>query len=131
MEETLKLGEEIAGNLKGGEVIILDGDLGAGKTVVAKGIAKGLGVNAIVNSPTFTIVNIYQGRLKFCHFDMYRIEDEEEVRELGFEELIGANDNVCAVEWASRTPSLMPDNAIKITINKVDEQKRDITIEGL
>ena len=131
IEETYNIGQDIASRLQGGEVIILDGDLGAGKTVFAKGLAKGLEIDCIINSPTFTIMNVYQGRLKFCHFDMYRIDDEDELRELGFDEYIGHKDNVCAIEWASKTPSLISDDVIKVSIQKIDQDSRMIRVEGL
>ena len=132
IDETFKLGEDLAKKLRGGEVILLNGDLGAGKTVFAKGLAKGLGVQAVVNSPTFNIMNVYQGQnIKFCHFDMYRIDDDSELKELGFEEFIGDNNYVCVIEWPSKTASLLPKSVITVNINKLDDDKRNIEIEGV
>ena len=132
IDETFKLGEDLAKKLRGGEVILLNGDLGAGKTVFAKGLAKGLGVQAVVNSPTFNIMNVYQGQnIKFCHFDMYRIDDDSELKELGFEEFIGDNNYVCAIEWSSKTANLLPKSVITVNINKLDDDKRNIEIEGV
>ena len=132
IDETFKLGEDLAKKLRGGEVILLNGDLGAGKTVFAKGLAKGLGVQAVVNSPTFNIMNVYQGQnIKFCHFDMYRIDDDSELKELGFEEFIGDKNYVCAIEWPSKTASLLPKSVITVNINKLDDDKRNIEIEGV
>ena len=132
IDETFKLGEDLAKKLRGGEVILLNGDLGAGKTVFAKGLAKGLGVQAVVNSPTFNIMNVYQGQnIKFCHFDMYRIDDDSELKELGFEEFIGDKNYVCAIEWSSKTASLLPKSVITVNINKLDDDKRNIEIEGV
>ena len=128
-KETFEIGENFGRSLKGGEVILLNGDLGAGKTVFAKGIAKGLGVDAIVNSPTFTIMNEYLGSVRFCHFDMYRIDDESELRELGFEEVIGDKNTVCAIEWASKTPSVIPSSAINVYISKISNDEREIEIK--
>ena len=86
IEDTYLIADNIAKKCVGGEVFLLNGDLGAGKTTFAKGFAKSLGVDANVKSPTFTIMKSYIGRLKLYHFDMYRIESEEELTELGFEE---------------------------------------------
>ena len=93
------LGKKIASKLVGGEVILLTGELGAGKTVFSKGLAKGLGITAPVVSPTFTIMNEYFGNIKFCHFDAYRLVDSDEAYAAGLGDFIGDKDTVCAVEW--------------------------------
>ena len=103
-EKMHALGKEIAGKLTGGEVFLLSGDLGAGKTVLTKGIARGLGVKDEVTSPTFAIHNEYQGRLKLEHFDFYRLESAEEARILGLEEILGAKDSVSVCEWWKTSP---------------------------
>ena len=98
-EQTYALAKRLANTLEGGEVILLDGDLGAGKTTFTKGLAKALGVSEEVTSPTFTILNVYEsGRLKLNHLDMYRIESEDEIAELGVEDCFD-DDAVTVIEW--------------------------------
>lgn len=108
-EETFAFGARLAENLRGGEVFALCGDLGAGKTHLAKGLAGALGCDpAAVTSPTFTLVHEYSGgRLPVFHFDFYRLEDEDEVWRLGFEEYLGER-GVVLVEWADKFPGAMP-----------------------
>ncbi len=117
---------------KPGDVIALTGELGAGKTVFAKGFAKGLGVSEVVSSPTFTLVQIYDdGRLPLYHFDVYRIGDESEMEETGFEDYIHG-EGVTLVEWADRIQTLMPADTIWIRMYKdpeVDDDYRRIVIE--
>ena len=128
-EETQNIASSFAGSLKGGEVLLLKGDLGAGKTAFSKGLAVAFGVEEIVTSPTFTILNEHYGKnLNLYHFDMYRIEDESELKELGFDEFIGKKDGVCAIEWFEKTMSILPKNCILIDIKKVDDEKREIFI---
>lgn len=100
-EETHKIATEIADTLNGGEFIAMYGDLGAGKTAFVQGLAKALGINSHITSPTFTIVNEYEGRLPLYHFDVYRIADPDEMYEIGYDEYI-YSDGVCVVEWADR-----------------------------
>lgn len=117
-EETFRLGEMTGAKLKPGAVICLDGDLGAGKTVFVKGVAKGLGITDTVCSPTFTILQEYRdGRMPLYHFDVYRIEDPEEMYEIGFDEYL-YGEGVCLIEWAKNVAELIPDGALKITITK-------------
>lgn len=128
-KDTFNVGKMLAEKMVGGEVIIYEGELGAGKTVFSKGLASGLGVEDIVTSPTFTILNIYKGtKLNLYHFDMYRLEDEDEAKELGFEEYIKNPNGVCAIEWASQTKSLLPENVYKVIIKKISDEEREITI---
>ena len=96
-EETIELGRQLAARLKNGDTVALYGGLGAGKTVFAKGIAQGLKVKEEIVSPTFTILRQYEGSEKLSHFDLYRIEDEEELEHIGFYEFLG--DGVCMIEW--------------------------------
>ena len=132
-EETFALGEEIGKKAVPGQVFALLGDLGVGKTVFIKGVAKGLGITEPVNSPTFTIVQVYEeGRLPFYHFDVYRIADVEEMDEIGYEEYFFGN-GVCFVEWANLIEEIMPENTVRITIAKnLDKgfDYREITIQG-
>ncbi|MBP3468416.1 MAG: tRNA (adenosine(37)-N6)-threonylcarbamoyltransferase complex ATPase subunit type 1 TsaE [Lachnospiraceae bacterium] len=133
-KETLTVGEQLGKKAERGTVICVDGDLGVGKTVLAQGIAKGLGVNEPVVSPTFTIVQEYHdGRIPFYHFDVYRIEDPDEMYEIGFEEYF-YGDGVCMVEWSELIAELLPPESIHITIRKDLKQGPDhrmITIEGI
>ncbi|MBD5470793.1 MAG: tRNA (adenosine(37)-N6)-threonylcarbamoyltransferase complex ATPase subunit type 1 TsaE [Lachnospiraceae bacterium] len=117
-EETFEVGRQLGLSAKPGELYTLDGDLGVGKTVFTKGMAEGLGIMEHVNSPTFTIVQVYEsGRLPFYHFDVYRIGDIEEMDEIGYEDYF-FGDGVCIVEWAELISELLPSTAKKITIEK-------------
>ena len=117
-EETFALGERIGREAAPGLVITLKGDLGVGKTVLAQGVAKGLGIEEPVNSPTFTILQVYdEGRLPFYHFDVYRIEDPDEMYEVGFEDYF-YGEGVCMIEWAELIEELLPEDAMHITIEK-------------
>ena len=120
-EETHKIATEIADTLNGGEFIAMYGDLGAGKTAFVQGLAKALGINSHITSPTFTIVNEYEGRLPLYHFDVYRIADPDEMYEIGYDEYI-YSDGVCVVEWAELIEDLFKEKYYKITILK-DEEK--------
>lgn len=115
-EDTLKFASEFAKNLKKGDIITLDGDLGAGKTAFVNGLAKGLGITDVVQSPTFTIVNEYKsGKIPLYHFDVYRIMSEDEMYDIGFEDYL-FDSGICAVEWADNIRGLfdMPYYEIRI-----------------
>ena len=132
--ETWELGKKAGELAKPGMVIALDGDLGVGKTVFTQGFADGLGIEEPVNSPTFTIVQIYEeGRLPLYHFDVYRIGDVEEMEEIGYDDYFFGN-GVCLIEWAELIQELIPEQAIRIRIEK-DPPKgfdyRKIIIEGM
>lgn len=128
VEETYKIAEEFAKNLKGGDVVILNGDLGAGKTTFTKGLAKALNIKENITSPTFTLMNIYlSGKLPLYHYDMYRITDEDEAREIGLNEYFYGN-GVCVVEWAENIKNLLPKKLITINITKVDDNSREFEI---
>ena len=120
-DDTQVIAKEIADTLKGGEFIAMYGDLGAGKTAFVQGLAKALGITSHVTSPTFTIVNEYEGRLPLYHFDVYRIADPDEMYEIGYDDYIDS-DGVCVVEWAELIEELFPDKYYKLTILK-DEDK--------
>jgi tRNA threonylcarbamoyladenosine biosynthesis protein TsaE len=114
--ETRALGLELAKRLNRGAVVALIGDLGTGKTTLAKAVAEGLGVKETVTSPTFTLIREYSGgRLPFYHFDVYRIEDVNEMYELGYEDYF-YDGGVCVVEWADRVLSFLPPDAVIIKI---------------
>ena len=125
--ETRAVAETLARGFKGDEVVFLIGDLGAGKTVFAKGLAAGLGLSDVnqVCSPTFTLMNVYQARVPIYHLDLYRLADTPEIRDLGFEDYIG--DGVIIVEWAEKIDFPMP--AIKVRIEVAADDTRTITIE--
>ncbi len=120
-EETYALGKKLGEEAKPGAVYCLSGDLGVGKTVFTKGFAVGLGVTDTVNSPTFTIVQVYNGRMPFYHFDVYRIEEPEEMEEIGYEDYF-YGDGACMIEWAELIEELIPESAVKVRISK-DLQK--------
>ena len=117
-EETFLLGKKLAEQATSGQVYCLDGELGTGKTVFTQGFAAGLGIKEPVNSPTFTIVEVYEeGRLDFYHFDVYRITDVEEMYEIGCEEYFDG-EGVCLIEWAQLIEEILPENVIHIKIEK-------------
>lgn len=130
-KDTFKLAKKFEKLLKGGEVVILNGDLGAGKTTFTKALCKALKVKENVTSPTFTLMNVYtSGRLPLYHFDMYRIEDESEAQELGLNEFFYSN-GVCMIEWAENIKNILPKKLITINIEKLGETSRKFEIKGL
>ena len=133
-EDTYRLGQQLATQAVPGQVICLTGDLGTGKTVFTQGFARGLGVTDYVDSPTFTIVQVYEeGRLPFYHFDVYRIGDIEEMEEIGYDDYFFGK-GICLIEWAELIEEILPDDRISITIEKDLAQGFDyrrITVEGL
>lgn len=133
-EETFELGKRLGEQAKPGWIFTLVGDLGVGKTVFTQGLARGLGIEEPVSSPTFTIVQEYDtGRLPFYHFDVYRIGDTEEMEEIGYDDCFFGG-GVCLVEWADLIEELIPEHAFHVTIEKELEKGfdyRKITIEGM
>ena len=133
-EETYALAKSLGEQAVPGTVYTLTGDLGVGKTVFAQGLARGLGIEEAVGSPTFTIVQVYdEGRLPFYHFDVYRIGDIEEMDEIGYEDYF-YGDGVCLVEWAELIEELLPKNRVALLIEKDLEKGfdyRKITVEKL
>lgn len=127
VEDTYALARKIAERLKGGEVILLNGDLGAGKTTFTKGLAKALGIDEVVTSPTFTFMKEYKGRLSLYHFDMYRAEDEDELYELGLSDYLYA-DGVCVIEW-NKFESVP--NPIVIDVKTTGEEEREFDVRGI
>jgi tRNA threonylcarbamoyladenosine biosynthesis protein TsaE len=127
-EQTLALGQQLANSLKSGDVVALYGGLGAGKTVFAKGIAGGLNISDEVVSPTFTLLKEYAGDLTLHHFDLYRIEDEEELVHIGFYDYLGS-DGVCVIEWAQNAQDLQAN--INVHFNGSGNDKRTIEIKGI
>ncbi len=118
-EETFKLGCQISNLLRAGDVICLSGNLGAGKTIFVQGIAKGLGIVDHVTSPTFNIMNVYEANISICHFDLYRLENEAELNDIGFYEYI-AGDDLALIEWPDKFPEQMPEERLWVDIRPGD-----------
>ena len=131
-EETEALGARLARALEPGAVVAFTGDLGAGKTAFVRGLARGLGVRVRVTSPTFTIVNEYEGgRLPLFHFDLYRLGSADELFDIGWEDYL-AQGGVCAVEWSERMEELLEPGTIRVDLRRgEDESRRVITVEGV
>ena len=131
-EETRALGRTLAQALQGGAVVAFTGDLGAGKTAFVSGMADGLGIEERVTSPTFTIVNEYEGgRLPLFHFDMYRLGSADELFHIGWEDYLARN-GVCAVEWSENVDEALDGDTIRVDISRgEDDNTRIITIEGV
>lgn len=131
-DETRALGRTLAQALQGGAVVAFTGDLGAGKTAFVSGMAEGLGIEERVTSPTFTIVNEYEGgRLPLFHFDMYRLGSADELFHIGWEDYLARN-GVCAVEWSENVDEALDGDAIRVDISRgEDDNTRIITIEGV
>lgn len=133
-EETFAIGERFGREAKPGQVLALTGDLGVGKTLFTQGLARGLDIDGPVSSPTFTIVQVYEnGRLPFYHFDVYRIADPEEMDEIGFDDYV-YGDGICLIEWAELIEEILPENCIRIIIEKNLEKGFDyrlIKVNGM
>ncbi|WP_027625814.1 tRNA (adenosine(37)-N6)-threonylcarbamoyltransferase complex ATPase subunit type 1 TsaE [Clostridium lundense] len=132
IEQTMNIGRQIGKLAKPGDIICLIGDLGTGKTHLTKGIAEGLDIHEHITSPTFNIVNEYDGRLKFYHFDVYRVNDPDEIAAIGFDEYI-FSEGVSVIEWANYIEELIPDEHLTITIEKINnenENSRKITLKN-
>lgn len=121
------MAKKIAKKCKKGDVLLLFGDLGAGKTVFSKGFVSAFS-GAQVTSPTFTIVNTYEGKIPIFHFDLYRINDADELYMIGIEEYL-YGDGITLVEWPERAMEIFPKSAKRVTIKKLDDTRREITIE--
>ena len=129
-EETEKLAEDLARGFKGGETVLLVGDLGAGKTVFAKGVAKALGVKEDVKSPTFTLSCEYSGdKLRLLHIDAYRLKNGEEAEACGINERFGNADTVTLIEWPYQIESVLPKKYIKAEIVRLSDNEREITFD--
>jgi tRNA threonylcarbamoyladenosine biosynthesis protein TsaE len=131
-KDTFEQGRCMGMECEPGDIILLSGDLGVGKTIFAKGLGQGLGVKDTINSPTFTIVQVYDtGRIPLYHFDVYRIGDLEEMEEIGYEDYF-YGEGVCLVEWAEQIRELIPENVVEVTITKdlnKGSEYRKITID--
>ena len=129
--ETEELGEKLAKCLSPGDIVAYLGDLGAGKTAFTRGLARGLGCTGRVTSPTFTIVNEYEGRMPLFHFDMYRLPDEDALFDIGWEDYLDRG-GVCAVEWSENVSDALPEDTVFVTIERHADHSdwRHITITG-
>ena len=125
--DTYRLGLELSRELKPGDAISLEGDLGTGKTAMTKGIAAGLGITEPITSPTFTLVNTYEGRVILHHFDVYRIDDPDELYAIGWEEYFDQN-AITVVEWGDRVPELLPAHTLHILFKRDDMNPNSRTI---
>ena len=127
--ETEDLGARIAAALPDGSVVAFYGELGSGKTAFVRGMARGMGIDALVNSPTFTIVNEYVGPRSLFHFDMYRLGSADELYDIGWEDYL-ARGGVCAVEWSENVPGAFEGGEVVVTFRKLGDTSREITVEG-
>lgn len=127
-EETESFAAALAQLLEPRDLLTLEGDLGAGKTTFTKGLAKGLGIQRMVNSPTFTILKQYSGRLELNHFDVYRLENSDE--DIGFDEFF-SSEAVSVIEWATFIEEYLPTERLNITINRQSEESRKITLHPI
>lgn len=125
--ETIREGEKLGASLMPGAVVALYGGLGAGKTAFTRGLAAGLGICGSVSSPTFTIVNEYPGDIPLFHFDMYRLENEKELFDIGWDEYLDRG-GVCAVEWSEKVPGAFPPETITVRIESTGEESRRIEV---
>ncbi len=130
-DETIRLGRKLGAALRQGDVLALIGELGSGKTWFTKGIGLGLGVSSetVITSPSFSLVNEYEGRCPFFHMDGYRLESLSDFLSAGLDEYL-YQDGVVAMEWADRWPEILPDWNVKVEISIVDERSRNITLSG-
>ncbi|WP_243373901.1 tRNA (adenosine(37)-N6)-threonylcarbamoyltransferase complex ATPase subunit type 1 TsaE [Geotalea sp. SG265] len=128
VQETISAGKRLGALLGAGDFLALTGELGAGKTQFAKGIAEGLGVDPAtpITSPTYTLLNIYPGRVPFYHFDLYRLQGSEDLLDLGFEEYFHG-DGVCLVEWAERLEETLPEDHLLITMSHDGDDCRTLS----
>ena len=128
--ETEALGERLAKCLRAGAVVALYGDLGAGKTAFVRGMARGLEIGEAVSSPTFTIVNEYPGDPALFHFDMYRLKNADELYAIGWEDYLDRN-GICVVEWSERVEDALPEDAVRVCIERTGDSERTVRVEGM
>ena len=127
-ETTLQIGRCVGAHLREGDVVLLRGEMGAGKSVFCRGVARGVGVEGPVPSPTFTLLNIHEGtQKKLYHFDLYRLDDADALYEMGLNEYIGA-DGVTLIEWPQRLEDALPSPRYEVYLERLDENRRSICI---
>ena len=126
--ETIELGKRIGKLLKASDVVLLDGDLSAGKTTLTKGIGEAIGVKKVINSPTFTIVKEYNGDIKLYHLDLYRLDGIN--NDFDLEEYI-ESDGIAVIEWPNQVSELIPNNYLRVILKRLDNDKREISIDGI
>ncbi len=127
-QQTEQIGERLAALLNGDEIIAMYGGLGAGKTAFTRGLARGLGIDDGVSSPTFALVHEYEGKFMLYHFDMYRINTYDDLYSTGFFDYEGSG--VMVIEWSGNIEPFLPVNRINVTISRLSDNEREITIEG-
>lgn len=129
LEETRQLSVSFGKSLKEGDIVCFSGDLGAGKTTFIKGVAEGVGgvSSEFVNSPTFSYLNIYKANITIYHFDLYRLRDADEFLSMGFDEYLFA-DGIACIEWSEKIADLIPDDAIRVDLAHLGENRRSIKI---
>jgi tRNA threonylcarbamoyladenosine biosynthesis protein TsaE len=129
-KQTSALGKNLGKSCRGGEILALSGNLGAGKTCFTQGLAKGLGIKRIINSPTFVIMKVYNvkknGIKKFCHIDAYRLKSADDLIAIGANEYLNRADTVTIIEWAEKIKKLLPKNTTKISLKHLKDNKREI-----
>ena len=128
-QDTEALGARLGAALPDGSVAALYGELGSGKTALVRGMARGMGIDAPVTSPTFTIVNEYEGARTLFHFDMYRLAGADELYDIGWEDYLSRG-GVCAVEWSENVPGAFEGDEVVVSFRKLDGDSREITVEG-
>ncbi len=130
-DQTLRLGEKLGRHLRQGDILCLEGELGSGKTTLIKGIAKGLKIApAKVHSPTFVLMNAYEGKLPLYHFDLYRLEEIHEISSIGYEEFLYGN-GIAVIEWAERLGALTPKEYLRVELKHQGENKRSIKLSAV
>ena len=128
LEETTEFAKQFASTLKSGAVVLLTGDLGAGKTTFVKAVAKELGFTGLVTSPTFTLLNEYNAKFPIYHFDMYRLQSANEAIESGLDEILRGSDGVCFVEWPQKVAGILPEKNIMLDIQVLGQNSRKFTV---
>jgi tRNA threonylcarbamoyladenosine biosynthesis protein TsaE len=127
-QQTVKIGRRMAECLRAGDIVGLVGSLGAGKTVITKGICEGLGVDDVVSSPTFNLINIYSGRIEVYHFDFYRLVDMAELQDIGYEEYFFSDKGLSVVEWSDRIPQIDSHISARVRIELISGTMREIYV---
>ena len=130
-EETADLSLAVSQRIHEGDVLCLNGELGAGKTLFAKTLAETLGVEGEVTSPTFSLMNIYEGVCPIVHFDLYRLENEEELEDIGFAEYVSNEEGIVLIEWAEKFPEALPEEYIEINIERLEGDSRRFSFRAV